>query len=136
MLGEYDRDLMVSMATLFRGRPFTKSVPFQVVLPAAGAADQFTPIWVPQNSFFELAILIIRSDVAGVDLAVCDSNAANPFLFVMPPTTIYQRIDINPGYRSLSYSNASMGLNDPTLSGATMKGVALGWEVDNNGYYR
>lgn len=136
MMNAYQMDMMRSMATLFRSRPFTKSVPFQLTLPAAGATDQISPIWVPRNSYYELAILVIRADTAGLDLAVCDGNAANPFLFVMPPTTEYQVVDINPGYRSLSYSNAIMGLNDPTLSGAVVKGVALGWEINPDGDYR
>jgi hypothetical protein len=123
--------LLQQLRTLYRARPFTKAVPFSVTI-----ADALTELWSPTNAYFELSAMIVRSDTAGLDLALVDTTEAQPFLFFMPPTTIYQTFDISPGYRSLLYSQARVQLWDPTVSGAVVKGVLYGWEVTQEGWYR
>jgi hypothetical protein len=130
-----DKALIDQLRTIYRSRPFTKAIPFSKAFPGL-SADEIVDIWIPQNSYFEVALITIRASIAGVDLALCDTTKDNPFLFVMPPTTIYQEIDLLPGYRSLSYNGARLVANDPTVSGTTIKGVVYGWEVTPGGYYR
>jgi hypothetical protein len=139
MLRGYDKQqesaLVAQLRTLYRSRPFTKAVPFQKTFPGL-SGDEIVELWVPQNSYFEVGVITIRADLAGVDLLLCDTVAANPFLFAMPPTGIYQTIDLAPGYRSLSYNGARLVANDPAANGVTIKGVVYGWEVTSDGYYR
>ena len=89
-----DAALIAQLRTLYRGRPYTKAVPFQKLLPSTNA-DEVTALWTPQNAHFEAALLVIRADTAGVDLNFCDTTAQAPFLFAMAPTTTYQVIDIH-----------------------------------------
>lgn len=125
------RTLLDELRTLYRARPFTKAVPFNQTM----TADPL-PIWTPVNSYFEVGKIIIRSSIAGVDLSICDTVVAQPFGFAMPPTTIYQEIDYDPGYRSLLAQQAKVLLFDASASGTTVKGVILGWEVTPEGFYR
>lgn len=134
MLGEYNAALMHELRTLYRGRPFTKAVPFQVNLntnPEIGV-----DLWVPKNSYFQCALVSIRATVAGQDLALCDTTPQQPFLFVMPPTTAYALFTLDPGYRSVAYSGAKVIIHDPLASGNPVKGVLFGWEVNPDGNYR
>lgn len=135
VLGAQDQQLKTlieQMRTLYRARPFTKSVPFQIQL----TADEVVEIWSPKNSFFEVGKIIIRATVAGADLSFLDTSIGSPFAFAMPPTTIYQEIDLSPGYRSLSASQARLLVQDANSTGALIKGAVLGWEVNPNGDYR
>lgn len=139
MLSGYDADrdsrIVKQLQTAYRARPFTKAVPFNKTF--VGGADEVVNLWVPVNAYFEAAIILIRASIAGVDLALCDSTKENPFMFVMAPTTIYQTVDIQPGYRSLSYNGARLVANDPAANaGLTIKGVIYGWEITQEGYYR
>jgi hypothetical protein len=120
---------------LYRSRPFTKSVPFNVLLPTDPTI--VAPLWLPENAYFEVSIIVARSDTAGVDINFCDTTQHNPFLFAMLPTTTYQVIDISPGYRSLQYMSAKLGVTNPAGTAAVnIKGIILGWEVNPDGYYR
>ncbi len=119
------------LRTLYRARPFTKAVPFNQIL----GADPVS-LWKPINAYFEIAIVTIRSSIANVDLILLDTSTGQPFLFMMPPTSEYQHIDMSPGYRSLMYSGAELLIWDPANTGAQVKGVVYGWEVTPDGYYR
>lgn len=127
--------ILGQLGTLYRSRPYTKVVPFNVTFPGVDPVES-AEIWKPSNAYFELAIVVIRASFAGVDLMFAEENNGNPILPVMPPTAEYQVIDINPGYRSLKYSNARLVLIDETTSGVQVKGSVFGYEVDPRGYYR
>jgi len=117
---------------LFRGKPFTKAIPFNRNLPSAtGIID----LWVPSGAFFEIAIVTIRCTVAGVDLTLADTTADNPFLFVMPDTTKYDQYPLYPGYRSLN-TTSKVVLANPAGTVAQVKGVLFGYEVTKEGHYR
>lgn len=125
------RKVMDELRTLYRARPFTKVIPFNQLL----GADPVL-LWSPTNAYFEVAKVIVRADMAGIDLAFLDNNVAQPILFAMPPTTEYQEFDLDPGYRSLSYNNTGLYVLDPSGAGVTVKGTIYGWEVNPGGYYR
>ena len=127
--------LLAQLATLYRARPFTKSIPFNVTFPGVGAVET-AELWVPKNAYFELAAVVIRADAAGVDLTLVDTSPGASVLFVMPPTAEYQTINLNPGYRSLLYNGARLLAVDENASGVTIKGNLFGWEVTPDGYYR
>jgi hypothetical protein len=133
--GQRDAALIAQLRTLYRSRPFTKAIPFQVTLPVT-SADTVADLWVPNAAYFEAAILVARCNVAGIDINFCDTNAQNPFLFVMLSTTTYQVIDIQPGYRSLQSNGAKLVVTNLLLILGVIKGVWMGWEVTQEGYYR
>lgn len=125
--------IIEQMRTLYRARPFTKSIPFNQTLNGADPVA----IWSPNNGHFEVAHIYIRCDTVGIDLSICDSTTAQPFAFSMPPTTEYEHIDTSPGYRSLLAQNAQLLIFDPAATGTpVIKGFILGWEVTKEGYYR
>lgn len=119
------------LRTLYRARPFTKAVPFSQTL----GADP-VPLWSPVNSYFEVGHIAIIGDTPAIDLSFCDSTVGQPFYFIMPSTTQYLSYDLSPGYRSQLASQARLLVFDESNSGIEIKGVILGWEVTNQGYYR
>jgi hypothetical protein len=124
--------VMDQMNTLYRARPFTKAVPFNNILPGVNPLA----LWAPQNAYFEVGVVLMRAGTVGVDIVLADSRAEQPFMFIMPPTDRYERVDISPGYRSLMFQNASVVAWDPSGSNVQIKGVIYGWEVTPEGYYR
>lgn len=129
MLEGYNRQLV----GLYRARPYTKAIPFNVTVNSAG----MFPLWTPQNSFFELNRMYIKSTIANIDFAIVDTNITDICAMVIPSTALYTLVDLGPaGYRSILSSNSVLGIVDPTNAGATVKGVIYGWEVTKEGNYR
>lgn len=120
-------------AGLYRARPYTKAIPFRVTVNTAGVF----PLWTPQNAYFEFNRMYILGSVANIDYLLVDTNATSVMGMVVPSTSAYTLVDYGGvGYRSLLASNSIMGIVDPLASGATVKGVILGWEVTPEGNYR
>lgn len=124
---------------LFRGRPYTKTVPF--TLQFAGVAGQTALIWKPNNAYFEFAGGIIISTVAGpTEYQLCDGNVNNPFTAVLATNADYKDIRIGElaGYRSVGPpGNGPLLLVDTAGVAATVRGFVWIWEVDGaTGYYR
>jgi hypothetical protein len=120
---------------LFRGRPYTKSLPFQFVL--TGVAGTTHQIWAPVNAYFELGKVISRATVA-LDLALADTTAGQIIGFISPDATGYEigTLDFNgAAFRSQGANNPKLLLVDGGVAG-TVKGVAYGWEVTLEGDYR
>lgn len=131
MLDDFNAELLRQLRTMFRARPFSKAVPFQKAISDTVTGD----LWTPINAYFEVGAVLIRADTAGIDVLIADTDVSNPFMFLMPPTTIYQLVSLLPnGYRSIAYSGAKMVAN--ASAAVTIKGIVYGWEVNNNGVYR
>jgi hypothetical protein len=124
----------VSTQGLFRGRPYGPVHVFTVVF--TGAADEAHELWVPDQAFWELGMLIIKG-TAAADYMLCDTN----------PNIIIGMVDVNgigynkfdPGLasiRSQSPIGAKLLIRDIAGVASTVKGVALGWEVSREGFYR
>lgn len=125
--------LLRGMGDLYKARPYTKSVPFQVLV---NTANPF-PLWTPDNHYFEFNRMYILSDIAAIDFALVDTVATAVFGMVVPNTAAYTLVDFGPaGYRSLLSSNSQLSIVDPLATGATVKGFILGWEVSRSGDYR
>lgn len=121
------------MAPLYRGRPYTKSIPFNVLVNSTAVF----PLWTPRNAYFEFNRMYILSDTAAIDLLIVDTNVDSVFGMVVPSTSEYTLVDFGSvGYRSLLASNSALGIVDPLGSAATFKGFLLGWEVTPEGNYR
>lgn len=130
---EIARQFAHSVRTLYRGRPYTKSVPFQVTLNTTG----LVPLWPVKNAYFEFNRLYIMSTVAAIDINIVDTDPAQVIVPVVPSTALYTLVDLGSvGYRSTLAQNATLGLVDPTASGAVVKGAVFGWEVTPEGTYR
>lgn len=128
MIGAY-------ISQLYRGRPYTKTIPFAVTLTTTDAAK----IWTPDNAYFEIGRILIRGSVGAIDLNWIDTDPANVIAFSMPDTLSYLpgMVDFSPAsYRSINLASNFLGLVDPAATGATFKGVVMGWEVTREGNYR
>jgi hypothetical protein len=122
------------LAQLFRGRPYTKAIPFAKTF--AGVAGESVELWLPQNAHFELAGGIVRGTVT-LDAYLADTQAEVPFAYVQVPTTTYARIETGNGtYRSLTAHSPRLLLVNPGGVASTVKGVLYGWEVTPEGAYR
>lgn len=132
MLDDFNAELIRQLRNLFRGRPFTKAVPYQKVI---AAATDVVDLWTPINAYFEVGLVLMRANVAAIDVLLGDGQVSNPFMFIMPSTTEYSMVSLLPnGYRSVSYSGTKLVAQ---ASGAvTLKGVVYGWEVNPDGNYR
>jgi hypothetical protein len=125
--------LLRGMSGLYRARPYTKSIPFNV---AVTTADPF-PLWTPENHYFEFNRMYILSDTAAIDMLLVDTTITSVFGMVVPDTAFYTLVDFgSSGYRSLLASNSALSIVDPLATGATVKGFILGWEVTRDGDYR
>jgi len=128
-----DYTVLNAIARLYRGKPYTRSVPFQQTLPAA---DGFVTLWLPNNKAFELQVMFIRASVAGADLSLCDSDPNVPFAFVVPDTGTYTPVNLGTaGYRSIRSANSALLLTNPGGAVGTVKGYILGFEVNPDGSY-
>jgi len=125
-----------SFSQLFRGRPYTKALPFQFVL--TGVAGTRHILWTPINAYFELALIISKS-TAAMDLSLADTVESNVIGFIGPDgTNSYGpgTLDFGTaGFRSVNFIQAQLLLIEGTVAG-TVKGVAYGWEVTPEGDYR
>jgi hypothetical protein len=118
----------------FKGRPYTKAVPFSKTF--SGAAAEFQTLWPVIGGFFELALLLAKSTAAG-EYAVCDSDPSNVIGFIQFDGVNFSRLDLGlAGIRSNRLNNSKLVLLDPVGIVATVHGVAYGWEVTQEGNYR
>jgi hypothetical protein len=118
----------------FQGRPYTKAVPFAKTF--SGAAGETQQVWQIVGAFFELGLLIAKSNAAG-EYAVCDSNTSSIIGYIQFDGVNFSRLDLGmAGIRSNRLSNAMLLLLDPVGIVATVHGVAYGWEVTQDGSYR
>jgi hypothetical protein len=120
---------------LFRGRPYTKAIPFLETF--TGVAGETFVLWTPVNAYFETAMIYVRSSAADIELAYADSTQDNPFGFQIAPTTRYDQYDFGLApYRSLSPTNTRMLITDINGVATVVRGVIYGWEVTPEGWYR
>ena len=120
--------------TSYRGRPYTKAVPFARTFTAV--AGQTQEVWRVVGAFFELGLLLARSTAAG-EYAVCDTVAENIIGYIQFDGVNFSRLDLGMApIRSNRLANAALILLSPVAIAATIHGVAYGWEVTQEGNYR
>lgn len=118
----------------FRGRPYTKAIPFAKVFTAV--AGQSQQVWRPVGAYFELGLLLAKSTAAG-EYAVCDTNADNVIGYIQFDGVNFSRLDLGlAAIRSNLLNNATLLLVSPGAIAATIHGVCYGWEVTQEGNYR
>lgn len=137
--GQYDTPTGLSrrvVAQLFRGRPYTKAIPFEFIL--TGTLGATFLLWSPVNAYFEIALIQSKSTVP-LDLALADTDGSLVIGFIGPdgtnsygPGTLDFGIS---GFRSQNHINPKLLLVDGGVAG-TVKGTVYGWEVTDNGDYR
>ena len=124
------------MGFVFALQPaYSVMTPFELTF--SGAQGENYIVWEIENAAFELAALVIRCSVA-MDLNVCDSSPAIPIGFLQLVPGSYLPLHLGGGrVRSAAYSNSKLILLDP-VGGAVVrvKGIAYGYEVMRDGFYR
>jgi hypothetical protein len=121
--------------TSFRGRPYTKAVPFARVF-AGAVPNETQEVWRVVGAFFELGLLLAASTAAG-RYAVCDTVAENIIGYIQFDGVNFSRFDLGmAAIRSNRLANATLILLSPVAIAATIVGVAYGWEVTQEGNYR
>jgi hypothetical protein len=122
------------MMDTFRGRPYTKAIPFAKTFTAV--AGQTQEVWRVTGAFFELGLLIAKSTAAG-EYAVCDSKAEAIIGYIQFDGVNFSRLDLGmAGIRSNRLNNAALLLLSPVAIAATVHGCVYGWEVTQEGNYR
>lgn len=129
-------DAMRELFHLYRGRPYSKSVPFAFAF--SGVAGETATLYVPNQAIYEFAGGVIKTDVAAAEFNLCDNIAANPFTFVIATNAAYTPIQIGQlaTYRSNGPLGAKILLVDPTGVAQNVKGALFIFEVTADGYYR
>lgn len=115
---------------------YSRVIPFELTF--SGAQGEAYAIWTVESGAFELAALSVRCD-APMDLNVCDSTPAIPIGFLQLLPGAYLPLLIGPGrIRSASYTGSRLILLDPVGGAAPIriKGIAYGYELTREGYYR
>ena len=123
------------LAHLFQGRPYTKVVPFAVTF--SGVVGEFTPIWLPQNAYFEVAFIRVKSSTVAAEVTFSDTDPSAALAFAIAVPTGYENVFLGLAtYRSLQSSNPKLLLVDFQGVANTIKGTVYGWEVTREGFYR
>jgi hypothetical protein len=127
---------MAQLFQLYRGRPYTKVVPFSLTF-AGAVANEAATLYAPQSAFFEFAGGVINSS-ATAEFALCDATRQNPFTLVIAGSGAYTPIQIGAlaTYRSVGPTGAKLLLVAQGLVACTVKGVVWIWDVTTEGYYR
>jgi hypothetical protein len=113
---------------------YSRIIPFELTF--SGAQGENYVVWSVESGAFELAGFSIRGTVA-MDLNICDTSPAIPIAFVAIELGRYVPISIGLGrIRSNAYTNSKLILLDPVGVASRVKGIAYGYELTREGYYR
>jgi hypothetical protein len=127
--------MMNYMGNLFRGRPYTRAVPF--AFTSSGTAGAQYPLWNVQNGAFEWGEILIRAAATATDFNVCDTTVDNICGMVVAETARYGVLSLDGlTWRSNSTSNANILLVDVNGVADTYKGILYMYEVTREGMYR
>jgi hypothetical protein len=113
---------------------YSRVIPFELTF--SGAQGESYVVWAVESGAFELAAFSIRGTVA-MDLNICDTSPAIPIAFVAIELGRYVSPSLGLGrVRSNAYNGSKLILLDPVGVAGRVKGIAYGYEVTREGYYR
>jgi hypothetical protein len=135
MIEYTDKVLVRAMSALYKGRPYTRAIPFAKTF--TGAPGNAQEIWTVKNGFFVFAHGSIFSDVAGSLYYLSDTDASTIFAMVIGDTAVMTPIDVGQEtYKSNSFAAPKILVVDPIGAVTTIQGVLYIWEVTQEGVYR